>query len=55
MMQPTKKRETKPAGVKFTHEDRKLADQLQKKLGLGISQILRLGLRALATKEGLTT
>ena len=45
----------KPAsstGIRFTNEDRKLLEQLNQKLGVGVSQIVRLGLRALATKEG---
>jgi hypothetical protein len=33
-------------------EDLKLLAKLIKKLGVGESQIIRLGLRALATKEG---
>ena len=36
-----------------TPEDRKLIDELVKKLGVGVSQVIRIGLRALAEKEGL--
>jgi hypothetical protein len=46
---------TKPtfvSGIRFTAEDRKLLGILQKKLGVGIAAVVRLGLRALATKEG---
>lgn len=40
--------------VRFTGEDQKLATALGKKLGVSISSIVRLALRALATKEGVT-
>lgn len=40
------------ASVRLTDEDRKLVAVLRKKLGVEISQIVRLALRALATKEG---
>ena len=37
-----------------TEEDQKLLLRLAKKLGVGDSQLIRLALRALAEKEGLT-
>jgi len=40
------------SGIRFTTEDRKLIFSLSAKLGVGMSQIVRLGLRALAAKEG---
>lgn len=40
------------SGIRFTPEDRKIIAVLQKKLGVGMVQIVRMGLRALATKEG---
>jgi hypothetical protein len=41
-------------GLRLTPEDRKLVKLFNKKLGVGLTQIVRLGLRALATKEGVT-
>ena len=41
-------------GIRFTPQDRKLINMLSKKLGVTITQIVRLGLRALATKEGVS-
>lgn len=38
--------------VRVTDDDKKLLAKLRKKLGVEVSQIVRLGLRALATKEG---
>lgn len=52
MMAKTKK-QASTTGVRLTPEDKKLALALQQKLGLGVTQLLRLGLRALAQKEGL--
>jgi hypothetical protein len=40
--------------IRPTAEDKKLIAILRKKLGVEVSQIIRLGLRALATKEGVT-
>ena len=40
--------------VRPTSDDWKLLDSLRKKLGVDASQIFRLGLRALATKEGVS-
>ena len=40
--------------IRPTREDRKLLAELEQKLGVSVSQVIRLGLRALATKEGLT-
>jgi hypothetical protein len=40
--------------IRPTPEDRKLMNDLRKKLGVETSQIIRLALRALATKEGVT-
>lgn len=39
--------------IRPTVEDKKLIAELRKKLGVEVSQIIRLGLRALAAKEGL--
>jgi hypothetical protein len=42
-------------GVRFSPEDRKILVALRKKLGVqSVSEILRMALRALATKEGVT-
>jgi len=41
------------SGVRFTPDDRRLLALLRKRLGLGIAQLIRLGLRALAAKEGI--
>ena len=41
-------------GLRPNDEDLKLLAKLNKKLGVGESQLIRLGLRALATKEGVT-
>jgi hypothetical protein len=41
-------------GLRPTEEDQRLLMKLIKKLGVGESQVIRLGLRALATKEGVT-
>jgi antitoxin component of RelBE/YafQ-DinJ toxin-antitoxin module len=38
--------------IRPTAEDKKLIEKLCKQLGVSVSQIVRLGLRALATKEG---
>lgn len=38
--------------IRPTPEDKKLIAALRKKLGVEVSQIIRLSLRALATKEG---
>jgi hypothetical protein len=35
-------------------DDRKIIDSLRKKLGVGLTQIVRLAVRALAAKEGVT-
>ena len=44
-----------PQGIRLTPEDRKVIVALQKKLGVqAVSEIVRMGLRALATKEGVT-
>jgi len=40
--------------IRPTEEDNKLLAELESKLGVSVSQVIRLGLRALATKEGLT-
>jgi antitoxin component of RelBE/YafQ-DinJ toxin-antitoxin module len=40
--------------IRATEEDKKLLAKLRKKLGVEVSQIVRLGLRALAAKEGVT-
>lgn len=39
--------------VRPTEEDRKILDALSRKLGVGVSQVLRIAIRALAEKEGL--
>jgi hypothetical protein len=41
-------------GIRFTEDDRRLVKQLRKKLGVELTQIMRLALRALATKEGIS-
>lgn len=52
------KRKSAPAAmtpnitIRPTEEDRKIIATLRAKLGVEVSQIVRLGLRALATKEG---
>lgn len=38
--------------VRPTDDDMRLVNALRKKLGVDVSQILRLALRALASKEG---
>lgn len=50
------KRKQQPQNVTIrpTPEDLKLMDDLGAKLGVSVSQVIRLGLRALATKEGMT-
>jgi len=40
--------------IRFNDDDRKLLKVLHKKLGVDVSQIVRLALRALATKEGVS-
>jgi hypothetical protein len=40
--------------IRPTIEDKKLLATLEAKLGVSVSQVIRLGLRALATKEGLS-
>lgn len=53
MKRKTTKRET-TTGIRLSLEDRKLIALLQGKLAdLSIGDLLRLGLRALATKEGI--
>jgi hypothetical protein len=42
-------------GIRPTPEDHKLLASLSKKLGVTATQVFRLALRALATKEGVTT
>jgi hypothetical protein len=41
-------------GVRWNSDDLKMLNALQKKLRLGVIQLIRLGLRALLEKEGLT-
>jgi hypothetical protein len=41
-------------GIRLTPEDRKLIAALQKKLGVALVDLLRMGLRVLATKEGVS-
>jgi hypothetical protein len=41
-------------GLRPTEEDTRLIARLVKKLGVGESQIIRLALRVLAAKEGVT-
>lgn len=43
---------TKIIGIRATLGDKRLISKLCKKLGVSTSQVIRLGLRALATKEG---
>lgn len=40
--------------IRATPADQKLIAILRKKLGVEVTQLVRLGLRALATKEGVT-
>lgn len=40
------------AAIRFTSDDKKIVVALRKKLGVDTSQIIRLAIRALATKEG---
>jgi hypothetical protein len=40
------------SGIRFTLDDRKIIDALKKHLGIDTTQIIRLGIRALAQKEG---
>lgn len=40
--------------IRPTPGDRKLIHELESKLGVTVSQVIRLGLRALAAKEGLS-
>jgi hypothetical protein len=40
--------------IRPTAEDKKLIAILRKRLGVEVSQIIRLGLRALAAKEGVS-
>ena len=41
------------ASLRLTVEDRKLVDSLKRQLGVEITQLVRLGVPALAKKEGL--
>jgi hypothetical protein len=41
----------KTSGIRFTKDDQKIIELLKKKLGVDTSQIVRLGIRALADKE----
>ena len=41
-------------GIRFNDDDRRLLKQLRKKLGVEIAQIMRLAIRALAAKEGIS-
>jgi hypothetical protein len=47
------KKDRKQVTMAPTPEDEKLFAELKKKLGVSEADIIRLGLRALATKEGL--
>lgn len=49
---PMVKQRKSMVGFRPTDSDLKLIARLSKKLGVSESQIIRLGLRALATKEG---
>jgi hypothetical protein len=39
------------SGIRFTDDDRKIISALKAKLGVDTTQIIRLGIRALADKE----
>lgn len=52
--QMTTKQKNPIGAFRFTPEDRKLTLALQKKLGVAFSSLVRLALRALATKEGVS-
>ena len=49
---PHMTRKSKTSGIRYTPDDKKILDALRKKLGVDQTQIVRLALRALATKEG---
>lgn len=42
------------SSIRFTPDDRKILTVLRKRLGVNTTQIVRLAIRALATKEGVT-
>lgn len=50
----TKKTSKPNITIRPTPEDQKLIDLLHRKLGVDTSQIFRLAIRVLATKEGVT-
>lgn len=49
-----KKKTTPNVTIRPTLEDRKLMDELGHKLGVSVSQVIRIALRALAAKEGVS-
>lgn len=50
-----KKKKTSPnVTIRPTSEDQQLMDELGHKLGVSVSQVIRIALRALAAKEGVT-
>lgn len=42
----------KPTSVRLTATDQRLVEKLTEKLGVGLTPLVRLALRALAAKEG---
>lgn len=46
------KEKTEAISISLSPDDRKLVESLHKKLGLGLSHLVRLALRVLAAKEG---
>ena len=50
----TKEEQVPVIHVRLTEDDRKIMAVLRKTLGVDASQIVRLAIRALATKEGVT-
>ena len=53
-MVATKPKTVPQSNIRWTEADFRIVQALQKRLGVDISQIIRLGIRALATKEGVT-
>jgi hypothetical protein len=51
-MAPKQTKQPSASGIRFTPDDRKFIDALKKQLGVDTTQIIRLGIRALAQKEG---
>jgi hypothetical protein len=54
MISATKKAPDGKLSIRATVDDHKILEKLRKKLGVDNSQLFRLGIRALAQKEGLS-